>query len=69
MPCFCTDSEEDLDQAEREILKHMIYIIEQIKSVRIRGYDQEILLNATHNLLDDLFFEKCAEKGLNKDEQ
>jgi hypothetical protein len=62
MPCFCTGPEEDLDQAKVEIKRHMKDIIEQINSVRIRGYDPEVVLMETHKLMDDLYFGKCQEK-------
>jgi hypothetical protein len=61
MPCFCTDPEEDLDDAKKEIRRLMKLMVQQIKSVRIRGYDPEVLLHDTHKLMNDIFFEKCSE--------
>lgn len=63
MPCFCTEPEEDLEDSQKEIRRLMKLIVEQLKSVRIRGYDPEILLVDTHKLMDDLFFGHCKEKG------
>lgn len=64
MPCFCTEPEEDLDQEKIEIRRLMKLVIEHIKSVRIRGYDPEVILMETHKLMDDLYFGRCQEKDL-----
>ncbi len=61
MPCFCTDPEEDMEDSQKEIRRLMKLIIEQVKSVRIRGYDPQVLLMDTHKLMNHLFFENCDE--------
>jgi hypothetical protein len=62
MPCFCTEPEEDMSDAQKEIRRLMKLMVDQIKSVRIRGYDPEVLLFDTHKLMDHIFFNKCDEK-------
>lgn len=59
MPCFCTTPEEDLEEAEKKIKKMMRELVHEIKLVRARGYDPEVLLRDTHKLMDHMFFGKC----------
>lgn len=62
MPCFCTEPEEDMDDCKKAIKEHMSIIIQEIKSVRIRGYDPEVLLLDTYKLMDHMFYGKCDQE-------
>lgn len=61
MPCFCTTPEEDLEDAQKAIKKMMIEMIHEMKLVRARGFDPEVLLKDTHKLMDHMFYGKCDE--------
>lgn len=64
MPCFCTSPEEDMSDTQKNIKEMMRKIIHEMKMVRARGYDPEVLLQDTHQLMDHMFYGKCDENWM-----
>lgn len=58
MSYFCTNLDEDLDDANKKIKEHMKIIVHEIKMVSYIGFNPESLLKDTHKLMDHMFFGK-----------
>lgn len=63
MPCFCTTPEEDLDDTRKNIREMMKKMIREMKSIRVRGFDPELILKESHELMDHLFYGRCDGNG------